>query len=61
MSIVSDRLDGINVGVAIKAACIVSTTANITLSGTQTINGVAVVADDRVITVIPTQPTIWAV
>ncbi len=49
MSIVSDRLLGINTGVAIKAACRVATTANITLSGLQTINAVAVVADDRVL------------
>lgn len=32
-----------------KAACRVATTANITLSGTQTIDGVAVVAGDRVL------------
>ena len=34
---------------AIKHPCVVETTANITLSGTQTINTVAVVADDRVL------------
>lgn len=49
MSVVSDRLLGINTGVAFKAACRVATTANITLSGVQTINGVAVVAEDRVL------------
>lgn len=32
-----------------KAPCLVATTANITLSGTQTIDAVAVVADDRVL------------
>src|SRR5687767_13870777 len=36
-------------GVAFKAPCRVATTANITLSGTQTIDGVAVVAEDRVL------------
>lgn len=44
-----DRLNGINSGVAIKAPCRVATTANITLSGEQTIDGVAVVAGDRVL------------
>src|SRR5574343_701339 len=44
-----DRLNGINSGVAIKAPCRVATTANITLSGEQTIDGVAVVANDRVL------------
>lgn len=44
-----DRLNGINSGVAIKAPVRVATTASITLSGTQTIDGVAVVADDRVL------------
>lgn len=36
-------------GLAIKAPCRVGTTANITLSGQQTIDGVAVVANDRVL------------
>ena len=44
-----DRIRGINSGIAIKAPCRVATTANITLSGEQTIDGVAVVADDRVL------------
>ncbi len=44
-----DRLNGINSGVAIKAPCRVATTANITLSGEQTIDGVAAVTDDRVL------------
>lgn len=35
--------------VAIKAPCRAATTANITLSGAQTIDGVAIVADDRVL------------
>lgn len=44
-----DRLTGLKADVAIKAPCRVATTANITLSGTQTIDGIAVVADDRVL------------
>lgn len=44
-----DRIRGINSGVAIKAPVVTATTANITLSGEQTIDGVAVVADDRVL------------
>ena len=35
-----DRITGIETSVAVKAPCVVATTANITLSGTQTINGV---------------------
>ncbi|TIQ25056.1 hypothetical protein [Mesorhizobium sp.] len=41
--------DGLSSSVAIKGPCRVATTANITLSGAQTIDGVAVVADDRVL------------
>lgn len=44
-----DRTDGLSSAVAIKGPCRVATTANITLSGQQTIDGVAVVADDRVL------------
>lgn len=44
-----DRIRGINSGIAIKAPCRVRTTANITLSGLQTIDGVTLVADDRVL------------
>lgn len=36
-------------GLDTKASCLVATTANITLSGTQTIDGVAVAAGDRVL------------
>jgi hypothetical protein len=36
-------------GLDVKASCVVGTTANITLSGTQTIDGVAVIAGDRVL------------
>ena len=34
---------------AFKAPCVAASTGNLTLSGEQTINGVAVVADDRVL------------
>lgn len=49
MTTSTDRRLGINSNAAIKVACRVATTANITLSGEQTIDGVAVVADDRVL------------
>ena len=45
----TDRRQGVNAGQAIKVPCRVATTAAITLSGTQTIDGVAVVAGDRVL------------
>lgn len=44
-----DRINGLVGSIAVKAPCRVATTANITLSGAQTIDGVAVVADDRVL------------
>lgn len=44
-----DRLDGLSSSTAIKGPCRVATTANITLSGLQTIDGVALAADDRVL------------
>lgn len=44
-----DIIDGVSTSVAIKAPCRVATTANITLSGEQTIDGVAVVSGDRVL------------
>jgi hypothetical protein len=47
-STVTDRLAS-GSGVAFKAPCRVATTANITLSGEQTIDGVAIVAGDRVL------------
>lgn len=37
-----DRVEGVDPSVAIKAPCVVATTGNITLSGAQTIDGVAV-------------------
>lgn len=48
-STTTDRLAGVTAGLASKAPVRVSTTANITLSGEQTIDAVAVVADDRVL------------
>ncbi len=45
----TSRIENVDPAVAIKAPCRVATTANITLSGTQTIDGVAVVAGDRVL------------
>ena len=42
-------VDSVAQGLDTKASCVVATTANITLSGTQTINGVAVIAGDRVL------------
>lgn len=45
----TDRWNGYVASLAVKVPCAVSTTANITLSGTQTINSVAVVSGDRVL------------
>tara|TARA_R100000231_G_scaffold22586_1_gene21518 strand:- start:1002 stop:2765 length:1764 start_codon:yes stop_codon:yes gene_type:complete len=42
-------VDSTSEGLDVKQSCKVATTANITLSGTQTIDGVSVVADDRVL------------
>lgn len=42
-------VDAVGTGLDVKAFCRVATTANITLSGTQTIDGVAVVAGNRVL------------
>lgn len=38
----TDRISGLNLGVAMKPACYVVSTGNITLSGTQTIDGISV-------------------
>lgn len=45
----SDRLNGLTTSVAVKAPVRVATTANITLSGLQTIDGISLAADDRVL------------
>ena len=42
-------VDGVAQGLDIKDSCKAATTANITLSGAQTIDGVSIVADDRVL------------
>lgn len=48
-SLTTSRIEGTQSSVAVKAPCRVATTANITLSGLQTIDGTTVVADDRVL------------
>lgn len=45
----TDRRNSVAEGTAVKAPCRAATTANITLSGQQTIDGVACVAGDRVL------------
>lgn len=45
----TDRFNGVLSTLAIKAPCVAVAIANITLSGEQTVNGVAVVAGDRVL------------
>lgn len=42
-------VDAVAIGLSIKASCRVATTANITLSGTQTIDGVSVAVGNRVL------------
>ena len=44
----TDRRQGVNASQAIKVACIAASTGNLTLSGEQTIDGIACVEDDRV-------------
>jgi len=46
---ITDRIAGLNQGVALKAPCRVVTTAEVVLYGLQTINGVALAAGDRVL------------
>ena len=48
-STVVDRIDGLSTSVAIKAPCRIATTAAITASGLQTIDGVSLAAGDRVL------------
>lgn len=50
----TDRLNGLTTSVAIKPPCRVATVANITLFGEQTIDGIAVVAGDRVLVMAQT-------
>jgi hypothetical protein len=54
-STITDRLNGLSTSTAVKSPCRVATTAAITLSGTQTIDGVAVVSCDRVL--VKNQPS----
>ena len=61
-STATDRLAGATASVAVKAPCRVATTANIALSGLQTVDGVALVAGDRVLVkdqAVPSQNGIW--
>lgn len=44
-----DRFNGVIASKAIKVPCVVASNVNITLSGEQTVNGVAVVSGDRVL------------
>lgn len=48
-SITVDRKDGLSSSTAVKGPCVAATTANILLTDEQTIDGVAVVAGDRVL------------
>lgn len=50
----TDRFNGVIAAQAIKTPCQAVAIANITLSGEQTVNGVAVVADDRVLVIAQT-------
>ncbi len=45
----TDRLDGLASTTATKGPCKAASTTNLTLSGEQTVNGVSIVADDRVL------------
>lgn len=49
VSTYTDRIDGVSSSAAIKAPCRVATTGNVTLSGLQTVDGVALAAGDRVL------------
>lgn len=63
-SIEINRTDGLSSATAIKGPCRVATTANITLSGLQTIDGTSLVVDDRVLVKNQTDQTlngIWVV
>lgn len=49
MSIRTDRIDGVDAGMAIKVPAIAATTGNITLSGLQTIDSIVLTDGDRVL------------
>lgn len=55
-SVTTDRRQGVNSGAAIKVATRVASTANLTLQGLQTVDGVVLVADDRVLVKNQTDP-----
>lgn len=64
VSAFTDRFDGAQFGQAIKSPCVVISTSNLTLSGEQTVNSVAVVENDRVLVNGQTDQTengIWVV
>ncbi len=48
-STVTDRIAGLSTSVAVKAPCRAATTSNIALLAEQTVDGIAVVAGDRVL------------
>lgn len=48
-SVATHKRRGINSSAAIKVACIAGSTANLTLSGEQTVDGIALAEDDRVL------------
>jgi len=48
-SVSTDRRQGLNAGAAIKVPALAATTANITLSGEQTIDGYAAITGDRIL------------
>ena len=45
----TDRLQGLRTGLGLKAPCVVASTANLVLSSTQTIDGIAVGSNQRVL------------
>jgi hypothetical protein len=49
VNVTTDRRRGINASAAVKVACIAASTGNITLSGEQTVDGIALVDGDRVL------------
>jgi len=53
----TDRFNGVIASLAIKAPCVAVAVANLTLSGEQTVNGVAVVSGDRVLVTAQTNAT----
>lgn len=46
---VTDRLQGLNIGVAVKPPCYVASTTSLTLSGAQTVDGISVGSCERVL------------